>query len=67
MATIEERQAERDALIKRISSLTSRVTSGDQTVQYDLQAARHALEILDGEIARLSDKKRYSFAAFRKG
>ena len=51
MATLEELTARRDGLIKRVSSLTSRVSVGDRDVQYDLTQAKTALTILDAEIA----------------
>jgi len=52
MATLDELKTRRDALIGRVTALTSRVTFGDRTVQYDLTQAKTALELIDREIAQ---------------
>lgn len=67
--TLEQLQTKRDALISRLASLEKRITAGDRTVEYDLTAAKAALELLDKEIAAISPStaKRYSFNAFSKG
>jgi hypothetical protein len=65
--TLEELQAKRAAIIDRLASLERRITAGDRTVEYDLNAAKHALEVIDTEIAKAGNVKRYSFASFRKG
>jgi len=52
MATLVELQTRRDGLIKRVTDLTTRVTAGDRTVEYDLTQAEKALRIIDGEIAK---------------
>lgn len=51
MATLDELKTRRDTLIGRITALTSRVSVGDRTVQYDLTQAGKALEVIDREIA----------------
>ena len=65
--TLEALQTQREQLITRVASLQKRITAGDRTVEYDLTAARMALEMLDKEISSLSPTKRYSFNAFSKG
>jgi hypothetical protein len=65
--TLEELQAKRAAVIAQLASLEERVQSGDRSVQYNLNAAKHALEVIDTEIAKAGNVKRYSFASFRKG
>jgi hypothetical protein len=57
MATITELQDRRDRLLVRLESLQKRVTHGDKTVEYDLTQVRDALEILDREINRTSDRR----------
>ncbi len=50
MPTQTELQTQRDALVRRVASLTSQVRFGDRTVQYDLTQAETALRLLDREI-----------------
>ncbi|MBF0449122.1 MAG: hypothetical protein HQL67_13090 [Magnetococcales bacterium] len=57
MATITELQDRRDRLLVRLESLQKRVTHGDKTVEYDLTQMRNALDILDREINRTSDRR----------
>lgn len=52
MASLTDLQRQRDGLVSRIAALTSRVSFGDRTVQYDLTQAKTALDILDREIAK---------------
>lgn len=52
MATLADLNSRRDALVNRITSLRSRVTAGDRTVEYDLDQADRALSLLDREIKR---------------
>ncbi|OSM07602.1 phage head-tail joining protein [Magnetofaba australis] len=57
MADITELQLRRDKLLEKLESLQSRVSYGDKSVQYDLTQVQSALDILDREIARSSDKR----------
>ena len=50
MPTLTDLQAQRDTLVRRITSLTTRVSFGDRTVEYDLSQAEKALQLLDREI-----------------
>ena len=54
MATIEELQLRRNAVLERVESLQRRVTHGDKTVEYDLTSAKTALELLEREMIKLS-------------
>ncbi|MBF0339675.1 MAG: hypothetical protein HQL95_01765 [Magnetococcales bacterium] len=56
MATNEELQARRDALIKQITSLQKRITHGDKSVEFDLSQSRIAMETLDREIMKSKPK-----------
>lgn len=60
MATLAELQSARDTLIRRLTSLRSRVTAGDRTVEYDLSQAEKALKIIDAEIRAASGAPRVS-------
>jgi len=51
MTTLSELEAQRNGLIRRLTGLRKRVTTGDRTVEYDLGQAEKALGILDREIA----------------
>ena len=57
MATLTELQDRRDRLLVRLESLQKRVTHGDKTVEYDLTQMQGALDILDREINRTSDRR----------
>jgi hypothetical protein len=57
MATITELQDRRDRLLARLESLQKRVTHGDKTVEFDLDQARIALDILDREITLAGDRR----------
>lgn len=67
--TVEEMQTMRDDLIRKVASLTKRVTAGDRTVENDLTAAKMALDLLDKEIDAQAETpvRRYSFNQFSKG
>ena len=52
MATLTDLLAQRDTLIRRLTSLRTRVDLGDRSHEYDLRAAESALRVLDNEIAK---------------
>ena len=51
MATVEELNLRRSALLERIESLQKRVTHGEDSIEYDLSQARFAMGLLEREIA----------------
>mgnify|MGYP006411270225 FL=1 len=57
MATVTELQSRRDRLLVRLESLQKRVTHGDKTVEFDLDQARTAMDLLDREITRTGDRR----------
>jgi hypothetical protein len=57
MATNTELQDRRDRLLVRMESLQKRVSHGDKTVEYDLDHARTALDLLDREITQTGDRR----------
>ena len=52
MATLTELLDRRDGLVRRLTSLRTRVGNGERSVEYDLRSAETALRVLDSEIAR---------------
>ena len=57
MATVTELQSRRDRLLVRLESLQKRVTHGDKTVEFDLDQAHTAMDLLDREITRTGDRR----------
>jgi hypothetical protein len=57
MADIAGLQLRRDRLLVRLESLQKRVSHGDKTVEFDLDQARTALDLLDREITRSGDRR----------
>ncbi len=57
MATLTELQDRRDRLLVRLESLQKRVTHGDKTVEFDLDQARNALDLLDREITKSGSRR----------
>ena len=57
MAEISELHARRDRLLIRLESLQKRVSHGDKTIEFDLDQARTALDLLDREITRTGDRR----------
>lgn len=51
MAPLSDLEAQRATLIRRLTGLRKRVTTGDRTVEYDLGQAEKALGVIDREIA----------------
>ena len=57
MADITELQTRRDRLLIRLESLQKRVSHGDKTVEFDLDQARNAMDLLDREISKAGGRR----------
>ena len=57
MATISELNIRRDKLLERLESLQKRVTHGDKSIEFNLDQARNALDLLDREITRTGGRR----------
>ena len=57
MATITELQDRRNRLLIRLENLQKRVSHGDKTVEFDLDQASNALDLLDREITKSGNRR----------